>query len=524
MESGDSSFCRVRTSPAGGRDGGTSDWQVARGGSSRGRYQPGSYARGARTWRGSGAGRGSDSGARGGGFPKPNWKPIPSNVPTPPRGKLIESIHLETLTDKEASTPDSRAKITQSYLVASYNWLGDGLKPTILIPGMPALWTPPREARPLLQDNGDFYRDKNASRYPSHPMEPAARSVVEMHPEGAELGIDVVCCGSTLGSLLRFVRGNDRPFQMLADRLGDTVHLTRRENKAREKLNCVRGFGHTFPDAYTTWPAQVKGSVSHQRIVRYSFAGYTMLVRFESDGYIDDAQVSGLSRSTANSGQTTQASDTDSLLSGLMTAASVSEKIPKDDGPLQIRRGGSVVSQDKVFDLKTRAHWRKEHGLLDEELPRLWVSQTPQIVMAYHENSMFPPANIEVRNVGADIEAWEREHASELTTLVALLRKMVEYVRGLPEASSAIEITRDNLATIELREQVAGSGVAFSADFKGVWESWLNGNTTETESDGEGEVEAAVASLEWDDDDSGGELDFARCDAGCGYCGNPSSH
>lgn len=60
--------------------------------------------------------------------------------------------------------------------------------------------------------------------------------------------------------------------------------------QTRELANRVdpgrRGYGHTFPEANTTWEADVKGSASHQRLIRYNVAGLDMVVRFEADGYI----------------------------------------------------------------------------------------------------------------------------------------------------------------------------------------------------------------------------------------------
>jgi hypothetical protein len=46
--------------------------------------------------------------------------------------------------------------------------------------------------------------------------------------------------------------------------------------------------GHAFPDRYTRWQKGIEGSVSHQRIVSYQFAGLKLLVRFEADGYLED--------------------------------------------------------------------------------------------------------------------------------------------------------------------------------------------------------------------------------------------
>ena len=102
--------------------------------------------------------------------------------------------------------------------------------------------------------------------------------------------VDIFGCGSTFGNLLRFVRGENKSFRMIVEVVQNMVLLIRRENSPREVMQDVRGYGHTMPEAYTTWRRDVKGSESHQRIIRYKFAGLDCLVRFEADGYLPDGE------------------------------------------------------------------------------------------------------------------------------------------------------------------------------------------------------------------------------------------
>src|SRR5437764_7357210 len=91
-----------------------------------------------------------------------------------------------------------------------------------------------------------------------------------------------------MGNLLRFVRKIDKPFRFHVEVVGNTVFFIRREISPTELIPNVRGYGHTFPEAYTTWETDARGSESHQRIVMYTFGGLKCLVRFESDGYLRD--------------------------------------------------------------------------------------------------------------------------------------------------------------------------------------------------------------------------------------------
>lgn len=203
----------------------------------------------------------------------PLASPTPSYPPLP-LGPEIACVSIAKLA-KDDAIPIEKARVSDCQLVASYNWL-DKPKPTIIIPGLPPRWNPPSETPQLKEDSGVFYRDRNASRLPLHPMEPAIESILRTRPSFAAVSstpIDIVACGSTLGNLLRFTSGDEKPFRMLVNVVGSTVHLIRREKSPNETIDDVRGYGHTFPDAYTTSDREARGSASHQRILSYCFGG-----------------------------------------------------------------------------------------------------------------------------------------------------------------------------------------------------------------------------------------------------------
>ena len=75
--------------------------------------------------------------------------------------------------------------------------------------GRPPRWTPSRDDIQLREDSGRYYRDKNAAKFPNHPFAPAITACLASSPSVLD-DVDVVACGSTLGNLLRFVRGQDK--------------------------------------------------------------------------------------------------------------------------------------------------------------------------------------------------------------------------------------------------------------------------------------------------------------------------
>ncbi|EAA29699.1 hypothetical protein GE21DRAFT_3698 [Neurospora crassa] len=408
-------------------------------------------------------------------------------TPPPPLGPLIQSIRVSDLNDASTQYQDS-ATIQGCEAVASYSWLGTDLsKPEILIPGKPPLWTPPATAPQLEQDSGKFYRDRNAARYPNHPFEPAIATLLRTKPSLVP-DLDIVACGSTLGNLLRFVRGQDKTFRFLVEKVGNTIFFIRRENSPREVIPDVKGYGHTFPERYTTWEEDAKGSWVNQRLITYQFGGLRFLVRFEADGYLSEDDLPKASPAPAaavdedkpttasvdelmalfdnidfsdlasiaeqfrdkpvKSGyRAKKSTKADTHLSDL-TASSFSHPptIPESSTPLPpltIRTSGPdgpspspIVPQAQVFDLKTRSIKARENkNTLEEELPRLWVAQIPNFILAYHTRGKFFPNDIEIRDVRPDVQLWEKERTKDktLAKLAAVVRKLVDIMGKLDE-------------------------------------------------------------------------------------------
>ncbi|KZL78501.1 geranylgeranyl pyrophosphate synthetase [Colletotrichum tofieldiae] len=437
----------------------------------------------------------------------PRWRqPEPAMpAPAPPFGPLVETVDMAELS-KPATQFEGSARVTGCKVVASYNWL-DRTAPSVLIPGAPPKWTPLAEPQPLPEDSGVYYRDKNAARYPAHPMEPAAQAVLTMHPEPFTKPVDIVGCGSTIGNLLRFVRGDERPFRLLVEVVGGAVHLIRRENSPTETIPSVRGFGHTFPEAYTTWDASVRGSASHQRVLRYDFGGLSCLVRHEGDGYLNDKL-----GSTSNEARPVMAENgsVDALIEAL-GAGDMSSKAPRHSSQLRLQSGGFQVPQSAVFELKTRSMLRKGKDFLAEELPRLWVAQVPNFVLAYHERGTF--TEIDVMDVSEKVKTWETTMNRELSQLAALLHRIV----GLAHASQhgRLEISRQALSTLDVREQCPGLSPAFSVDVMARWEDWLASDFKGGVNDADDKEKDEEDEFSWSVDDG----NYTACSEKCSYCG-----
>jgi hypothetical protein len=405
---------------------------------------------------------------------------------------------IERITREGLLSNDSRAEIENVKAVASYNWISSS-SPKIIIPGQPPKWTPLKGHNKLPGDSGDYYRDVNAASYPKHPLEPAIVSVMKMNPE--PIPVDIVACGSTIGNLLRFARGADldRSFRILAEKVGGTVHLIRRENSPQEKIEGVRGFGHTFPEAYTTWDFGVKCSKSHQRILAYQFGGLDLMVRFEGDGYI-----------RSSSPQTRCKTEKGDALTQIQSLG-IAESPSDGTGHLQVTNGGESIPQSSVFDLKTRSVMARGKDHLGEQLPRLWIAQITQFLLAYHERGLFRDENIEIKNVKADIDEWQELNQPSLKRLAALLHLIIDKVHASKDGK--LEIVCSNGGPLEIRKQLPDAGNALSEPVKKQWAAWLDSTKEEVNSEDSGRWEKFMAAL------SDEESDYTACDAECGYCG-----
>jgi hypothetical protein len=287
------------------------------------------------------------------------------------------------------------------------------------------------------------------------------QAVLTDKPEFNLANLDIIGCGSTMGNLLRFAREQDKPFRMLVEVVGNTVFLIRRENSPTEKLVGVYGYGHAFPEANTTWSKEVKGSMSHQRLIQYDFAGMKCLVRFEADGYLPD-----LAPDVAKGPDEVNADD---ILASINEATISSiPRSPIDDDPkkLRIERKGRHIPQAAVYDLKTRSIKKKDVDTLGEEMARLWIAQIPNFILAYHKFGKFE--DVRVQDVSEKVKQWEKDQQPALVKFANLLQMIVSFARSSESGRFEIEHGEGG-KRLNLREQ---GGVVNSVLPSALTEEW----------------------------------------------------
>ena len=251
------------------------------------------------------------------------------------------------------------------------------------------------------------------------------RAIYEMCPDRDLGDVDVIICRNTMVKLFDFVTTNSKTFEIDVEIIGDKALFIRKEKKLTEFISDFRGFGRTFPEEYTRWDSAAKGSSSHHRIVEFDLTGLKYLLRCESNGYLQEVagnaetvpshQKGGMS----NPADFTTSLDTSDLLS-------IGEKRPIKGNGLTVRNGGSEIDQGAIIEIKTRA----AHKVLDMEtvLPRLWMSQTSNLIVAYHKASRFD--NVQILNVRKDIQQWEERNSVNIRKLNVIIRRIITTVKS----------------------------------------------------------------------------------------------
>ncbi|MCJ1279347.1 hypothetical protein MMC21_007171 [Puttea exsequens] len=324
---------------------------------------------------------------------------------------------------RDLNTPPL-ASITDVKYLSSYNWI-EAPTPTIAVPGCPPLWSASSAPRRLKKDSGFIYIAQNAARHPDSPLEPLFRALYVANPSFDIRSIDVVTDRNNIRKLLSFInpgstRNGLETFTINIEVAKTTAIFCRVETATHEfiGLHEFRGFGHEFEKVYTT--NTINGSTGHHRITSYRFSDLNFIVRYETDGYVDNG--SGISSSKSKEPESDILSST---LGSLSLSPIKSPTITPTGTKLTIKEEGQVIPLESTLEIKTRVSYKPLK--IQEVAPQLWISQTSKLVRAYHSNGTFQSPVVE--DVAAPIRKWEERNQMDLRTLAALFHKILDVVK-----------------------------------------------------------------------------------------------
>lgn len=333
-------------------------------------------------------------------------------------------------------------------------------------------------------------------------MQPSVQSIFALNKEFDPSSVDILGCASSLGDILRFVRSVDLTFRFDVEIIGDTLFLVR--NHRNQVIPDVRGYGHSFLNAFLTHGAELQETVSHQRIVSYSFGGLKCLVRYECDGHFSGSE----EKSKATAGE--------KKVSGF-------PKFPASNS-ITMEPAGNVIPQESILEVKTKSQARDPIDMA-EHLPRLWLRQIPSLITAYHRAGNFE--DVQEKVVREDLLKWESDHELELRKFASILRQLIIEVKRASHLK--LELCRTGLGPLELREQSEKPREALPNEWREMWTEQRREPTRDSKSylsddeDGEGSYPDYLSSKDWSDEsydfDDDVALDYTACDVECGYCG-----
>lgn len=256
---------------------------------------------------------------------------------------MVEITHEDL---KELKTPRP-ASIADVEHLSAYSWI-EGDAPTIVVPGLPRLWTPPKGPRTLEKDSGIVYIAQNAARHPDSPMESLFRALLTTHPSFDLRSVKVITDRNNIRKLLHFINPSREShtfeeFNINNEVIKNTAILGRSEVATIDTIEPheFRGFSHQFENTYTT--AGLCGSLGHYRILSYFFCGMKFVVRHEAPGYVKNGGVSH---------REPGGNDVSELLGNLSLSPASSSYISVAGSRLRVGDGGFVVSPESTLEIK----------------------------------------------------------------------------------------------------------------------------------------------------------------------------
>ncbi|KAH9060204.1 hypothetical protein EDB87DRAFT_1831622 [Lactarius vividus] len=362
----------------------------------------------------------------------------------PPEPDLKEGLDTTEIIQKIPAPPRPKAPehfpIDNVKYVASYNWV-EAEKPTMVVPGSPAIWTERAVPFTLEPDASSIYVDQNTAQLSLYPMLPlfVAADAIHGQEEAPPVDwptVDVVTDRNGLRKLLRLLSPSPgravRDFRIDVQLVGaKTLVLSRWESPTPE-ISSGRSFGHAFEAAMARAAPDCPSS-DHQRVITYDMFNMKMVVRFGVDACLP----------SSDSGVATTSTDDSGLADALDRMNIQQIPTPTTTSPtINIVRAGTQVPQDALVEVVSRSVYYLDQLDWNELYSQLALSQTPVLRMGVHERGEFKElrewqlegpgtrvATGTTRQAGTqkganvqDLSAQRRETAVQIVRLARLLQ------------------------------------------------------------------------------------------------------
>lgn len=242
-----------------------------------------------------------------------------------------------------------------------------------------------------------------------------------MHPKFDFGKLNIVTDRRPLRKHFGFVRDETDDFEFGVEAIGKILLFVRMERMTRESIppGAFQGYRREFEQAYTKLSSSAEGSTSHYRIARYNLGGLRLTVRSAFDAYLEEVALK-LEASVGGGKEKHREEDLTADVKAALLGEDAPSTIDTPEAPcVHLIRGGENIPYAALLELKTRSKFGKKPWNIEEKMPDLWLSQTPTLIEAAHQNvgtrysralSSWPRlaefVDIDVRNMHEVLNDW----------------------------------------------------------------------------------------------------------------------
>ncbi|GKZ18522.1 hypothetical protein AbraIFM66951_003403 [Aspergillus brasiliensis] len=378
-------------------------------------------------------------------FPLDSIQPDPSISCTKKDLKTITSYNLLPKKEKSMVVP-GRPPYTRSQ-INKINKITTHTKQSIQ--GTPSIWKPPTTPRLIPADSGKYILDPNSFIFPKSPLEPLLRAILTTHPNYTLTTTDLITDRRNLRLLLGFVSANKKPFRINLEVIESTICLST-WTSSKNHTNFVgkfEGYGHEFEKISTWNPRYVRGSIIHNRVVKYTLGGIQILLRYEVDACLPGKPVRNQPPTTTST-----------------TTTNNNQQSPTG---ISIIKSGTLVPPHRIIEIKTGPVTKRLDN--SKTLSQMWFSHTPILCTGqYQPDGTFLPAKTQNMEKEGRLAGWERDNADKIRKLVRVLRMVFEVVKAVPHKCALVH-TGDGVLRVYQDGNGNGKGKGVSGELLGLW-------------------------------------------------------
>ena len=267
--------------------------------------------------------------------------------------------------------------------------------------------------------------DQNADCTPGSPLQATILAVQTCRPGFDFTHVDIVTDRGPLRRLLGFVRAEAAAFEFRVSILGKTALFSRVQGETRcPLLSDFHGYRDGFEEQYTKISASAARSVSHHRVVRYDFAGQTILLGYAVDAYLPDLAK-------------TDMQDDDIAAPLVKPYKNMNIKTLPANTTVTARNSGRHIPHAAILELTTRAQLSRAPDSIESNLPEFWISQTLNYHLCLHRERYDGSTRstifdcIRIIPMGVLLIGWEEANEEKLRALAHLLEQIVKAAKEL---------------------------------------------------------------------------------------------